>query len=44
MGIDRIVQLLTNSDNIKDVVLFPLMKNKEDIKDNCQIVCVDTNN
>ena len=31
MGIDRIVQLLTNSDNIKDVVLFPLMKNKEDI-------------
>lgn len=26
MGIDRIVQLLTNSDNIKDVVLFPLMK------------------
>lgn len=31
MGIDRIVQLLTNSDNIKDVVLFPLMKNKEEI-------------
>ena len=31
MGIDRIVQLLTNSDNIKDVVLFPLMKNKEDV-------------
>lgn len=31
IGIDRIVQLLTNSDNIKDVVLFPLMKNKEDI-------------
>ena len=31
MGIDRIVQLITNSDNIKDVVLFPLMKNKEDI-------------
>ena len=31
MGIDRLVQLLTNSANIKDVVLFPLMKNKEDI-------------
>lgn len=26
MGIDRIIQLLTNSDNIKDVVMFPLMK------------------
>ena len=26
MGIDRILQLLTNSDNIKDCVLFPLMR------------------
>ena len=26
MGIDRLVQLLTNSDNVKDVVLFPLMR------------------
>ncbi len=26
MGVDRLVQLLTNSDNIKDVVLFPLMR------------------
>lgn len=26
MGIDRILQLLTNSENIKDVVMFPLMK------------------
>lgn len=26
MGIDRVVQLLTNSDNIKDGILFPLMR------------------
>ncbi|MBE6139749.1 MAG: lysine--tRNA ligase [Firmicutes bacterium] len=26
MGIDRILQLLTNSENIKDVVMFPLMR------------------
>ncbi len=26
MGIDRLIQLLTNSENIKDVVLFPLMR------------------
>ncbi len=26
MGIDRIIQLLTGSDNIRDVVLFPLMR------------------
>lgn len=26
MGIDRVIQLLTNSDNIKDVVMFPLMR------------------
>ncbi|MGI6309206.1 MAG: lysine--tRNA ligase [Bacilli bacterium] len=26
MGIDRIIQILTNSDNIKDCVLFPLLK------------------
>jgi len=29
MGIDRLVQLLTNSDNIKDSVMFPLMKPKD---------------
>ncbi len=30
MGIDRVVQLLTNSENIKDVVMFPLMRPTED--------------
>ena len=29
MGVDRLVQLLTNSNNIKDVIMFPLMKNKD---------------
>ena len=29
MGIDRLIQLLTASENIKDVVLFPLMRPKE---------------
>ena len=29
MGIDRLTQLLTNAPNIKDVVMFPLMRPKE---------------
>ncbi|MBO5095691.1 MAG: lysine--tRNA ligase [Bacilli bacterium] len=29
MGIDRLIQLLTNSDNIKDVVMYPLMRPNE---------------
>ncbi len=30
MGIDRLIQLLTNSDNIKDVVMYPLMRPSEE--------------
>ena len=33
MGIDRIVQLLTGADNIRDVVLFPLMRPLAEDKD-----------
>lgn len=29
MGVDRLIQLLTNQPNIKDVVMFPLMKPKD---------------
>jgi lysyl-tRNA synthetase class II len=29
MGIDRIVSLLTEQENLRDVVLFPLMKSEK---------------
>ncbi len=34
MGIDRIVALLTAQENLRDVVLFPLMKPEKNAKDN----------
>ena len=30
MGIDRMIQLLTNSENIKDVIMYPLMRPTEE--------------
>jgi lysyl-tRNA synthetase class 2 len=32
MGIDRIIALLTGQDNLKDVVLFPLMRPQDDVE------------
>lgn len=29
MGVDRLVMMMTNQSSIRDVVLFPVLKNKE---------------
>ena len=29
IGVDRLVMLLTNTDTIRDILLFPHMKNKQ---------------
>jgi lysyl-tRNA synthetase class II len=34
MGIERIFSILTGQDNLRDVVLFPLMKSQEKKEEN----------
>ena len=33
MGIDRLICLLTGQENLRDVILFPLMKPREDLEE-----------
>jgi|TARA_Y100001960_G_scaffold230066_1_gene241363 lysyl-tRNA synthetase class II len=33
MGIDRMVSLLTEQENLRDVVLFPIMKSEKKVED-----------
>lgn len=41
MGIERVLALLTGQDNLRDMVLFPLMKSVKNVAENEEFLAKD---